>query len=244
MSKKIIHTITKNKCLICEEKTDNGIILHKTRRQTHSLCLECSKGYLIPELKKNTNNIRQNIRTNMNLIKCPGTIYGCHRNMCKKYIDIRNIKFKKDSEINTYIFRILYTLDNKNCYICPNKNCGNIIEVNEFNFDTNTICQECNITWCRNCNISPYHKGMTCLEYDLVQNKSENSKYILKLREKGKLKFCPLCKTPTIKNEGCNKMVCVNCKIKWCWLCGEPNIDYDHYNINNNTTCGNKLWIQ
>ena len=61
-------------------------------------------------------------------------------------------------------------------------------------------------------------------------------------KRKGKLKFCPQCKVPTLKNNGCNKMVCIRCHIKWCWLCTDTNIDYDHYNSGNVGRCSGKLW--
>ena len=179
----------------------------------------------------------------MDKIKCPGSVYGAHKNMCEKYINIRHIKSKKHSEIDTYIFRILYTLDNPNCFICPNNKCGNIVETNLFSFSTFISCKECNITWCRNCCVTPFHENLSCIEYDLTKHDSKNSKYILELYKENKLKFCPQCKIPIIKNKGCNKIVCENCNMKWCWLCEKMNIDYSHYNIKNNTKCANKLWI-
>ena len=40
----------------------------------------------------------------------------------------------------------------------------------------------------------------------------------------------------------CNKMVCANCNIVWCWLCTNCNIGYDHYNTNLQGSCTGKLW--
>lgn len=62
------------------------------------------------------------------------------------------------------------------------------------------------------------------------------------MKEKGLLKFCPSCKTPTFKHDGCSKMTCTRCNIKWCWLCCKTEIDYDHYNSNNASGCSNRLW--
>lgn len=239
-----IHNLTKNKCIICEEN-NNLIVLHKSRRQTHSLCEMCVKGYLVPELIKNTNKLRLNIKNNISYIKCPGTIFGKHRNMCRKHFNIRDLKIDSNSELSTLILRILFVMDNPSYLICVNKNCGNIIETNLFSTDFRVICDFCNTNWCKNCNVSPYHENLTCLEYEFENNKNNvNIKYIIELKNKKKLKFCPTCKTPVIKNDGCNKMVCEICKTKWCWLCNEINIDYSHYNPNNNKKCANKLWVK
>ena len=232
----------KTKCLICEEENENTIFLHKTRRQTHILCNDCGTQYLTPEIKKITKNLRNNIKNKINYIKCPGCVGGALRNMCNFSVDITKIKFPKNHNLITDIFRITYVLTNPNVTLCPNPICGNIVEFLPFEFSGKTICSACSFVWCRNCNIKPYHENISCIKYQLSENKSENIKYIKQLNIDGSLKFCPLCNTPTIKKEGCNKIVCSNCDIKWCWLCSETKIDYSHFNSNGKNKCANKLW--
>lgn len=103
--------------------------------------------------------------------------------------------------------------------------------------------------WCRNCHTSPYHVGKSCIEYQLENNATAESMYINANIKEGVVKLCPCCKVPTekVRNNdgtyvGCNKIVCSVCGNKWCWLCIEVNIDYDHFNVNSISRCANKLW--
>ena len=247
-----IHNKTKSICPICCDIIENdGIFLHKTRRQTHKLCLECGTIYLSSSIKKLTENLKLNIKHKTSLIKCPGTYHGQLRNQCKQLIDISQIKVSEKSSLYTDIFRISYALQNPNIYLCPNNNCGNLIETQPNNYlNLRTECQFCHYIWCRGCQMSPYHEGMSCLEYEARQLKTENGKLICSKIAKGQLKFCPTCRIPTEKvtnSNGkfvaCNKILCTRCNIKWCWLCSAFNIDYNHYNIKNKSFCANKLWF-
>jgi hypothetical protein len=240
----------KRNCIICDEiiKKDS-IFLHKTRRQTHILCRECGVGYLSPLIEKATENLRNNIRDKVTIIKCPGTYHGQLRNKCIKNIDIRDIFISDKLPLYTSVFRILYTLSNANLYLCPSKDCGEIVETHPDHPISRTMCQTCNFIWCRLCQTSPYHEGMSCLEYECFKNNTENGKFILEKKLKGDLEFCPSCRVPTekVKDENgtfvsCNKIICSQCNSKWCWLCKAVDIDYDHYNEKSKNHCANKLW--
>ena len=237
-----IHKKTASRCLICEEPSTDGFILHKTRRQTHAMCEDCGISYFTPKVVQATENIRKNIRNNSTIIKCPGSIGGQHRNICTKDVDIRDIKASPSSELYTSIFRVSFVLANPLLYICPEQKCGDIVETFKNDPYSYTSCQSCSTNWCRVCNVSPYHNGVSCIEHEASQNNTENGKYIWKMKQEGKLNFCPRCKSPTLKRDGCNKMCCATCKIKWCWLCKAYGINYDHYNVNSKTPCSNRLW--
>ena len=238
-----IHIKTSRNCMICEDglNGENGITFHKTRRQTHRLCLECTIQYLKPVLQQICNNLRKNIKINTK-IKCPGSVHSKLSNHCKYEINIENIKIP-DCEISLNIFRIIYILKTETAYLCPNKSCGQIIAIDK-NIKKRMIqCLTCRSTWCCYCFTFPYHHGQSCLEYEIKNTDTKNGKYIQKMNKNGVLKFCPICKTPTIKSYGCNKMICYECGIKWCWLCETCINGYEHYNSNNNDRCSGKLWI-
>ena len=219
----------------------NKILLHKTNRQTHSLCVNCCMGYLGPIIKNIQNNIRLNIRKEVN-IKCPGSYYGLSRNRCKCVIKLADINIPI-SEMASDIFKILYVLSNNNIYLCPNEKCEHIIEVDSEYFGNVLKCHYgCKITWCKNCLITPYHDNKSCIEVESEHKKSENGKFIWEMNNKGLLKFCPNCRAPSIKNNGCNKMSCSNCNVIWCWLCLSTKIDYEHYNTDLSGLCKGKLW--
>ena len=229
-----IHSKTGSVCMICDEKPNKSILFHKTLRQTHLLCLECGIEYLKPIIKIATDNLRKNIREDVCTIKCPGSIHGHLKNMCKYTTNIKNLKVP-DCGISLDLFRLTYVLENNDSYICPNSKCGNVVNT----VINNITCNECQTSWCIYCRISPFHTGKSCIEVDIENNKSENGKMILDLKNKGKLKFCPCCSAPCIKNNGCNKMICASCHNKWCWLCLTVGINYDHYK---SSECTGQLW--
>jgi len=198
----------KRNCIICDEiiKKDS-IFLHKTRRETHILCRECGVGYLTPLIEQATENLRNNIRGKVTIIKCPGTYHGQLRNKCIKNIDIQDIFISDKLRLYTNIFRILYTLSNANLYLCPSKDCGEIVETHPVHPISRTMCQTCNFIWCRSCQTSPCHEGMSCLEYECFKNNTENGKFILEKKLKGDLEFCPSCRVPHRKSEKWN--ICI-----------------------------------
>lgn len=231
--------ITSRSCLVCtspydgafnkdtynekDEETVLSILLHKTRRQTHSLCVECFRHYVLEELKKNEKERRFHF-----FIQCPGNMNGLIRNQCKHEINIISMDkiLRTFSDINDQVGR-LYILSNKGSSYCPSKQCGNIVIVPD---GTNECeCHECSSTWCFLCNISPYHSNLTCGQYRINQDNSTEGQKIKELINEGKIKLCPKCNHGTMKNEGCNKITCIVCNSHFCWLCGIGIEGYDHF---------------
>ena len=239
-----LHKKTGSTCMICDEplNKEKSILFHKTRRQTHSLCVDCGVGYLKPILVQAANNLRKNLRAGVDLIKCPGSIHSEHRNMCKHVSSLIDLDVP-DCDISLDVFRLTYVLTHNDAYICPEMKCGQVVEVDTYYVGNNLACHGgCHTSWCRNCLVSPYHNGKSCIEVEAENKNTENGKLIWDLKRKGKLKFCPQCKAPSIKNNGCNKMVCAVCNRKWCWICKAPNIDYEHFNSGGVGACKGRLW--
>lgn len=244
-----IHTKTSMICPICMNNIEgSGIILHKTRRQTHRLCTDCGETYINYKLDEITNNIRHNIKNENNyFLLCPGLSQSCLRNQCRKVIYLKDIIVDPKSKLYTDIFRIIYTLKTPCAFICINKTCNQIIETQEY--INPIICSSCDSNFCKYCLRSPYHEGKSCIEIDVDEQKTDNSKLIKQKIIDGKIKYCPLCRVPVEKEHdengnflGCNKIYCYSCKATWCWLCETTNIDYSHYNEKNASKCSNKLW--
>jgi hypothetical protein len=239
-----LHKKTGSMCMICDELLINekSIVLHKTRRQTHSLCMDCGVGYLKPVLVQAANNIRKNLLNGAESIKCPGSIHCEHRNLCNHISSLLELVVP-ECEISLDVFRLTYVLTHKNAYICPEMKCGYIVDVDTYYVGNNLVCHGgCQTSWCRNCLVSPYHKGKSCIEVEADNKNTDNGKLIWELKRNGKLKFCPQCKVPCIKHNGCNKMSCAVCNHKWCWICLETNIDYAHYNTGGGGACNGLLW--
>lgn len=90
-----IHKSTKSSCLICcsDIEDNKGVLLRKTRRQTHALCLYFTDGYLKPIFKQKINNYKDGILNDVLNVKCPGSYCGESRNQCKHVLDIRGLEF-------------------------------------------------------------------------------------------------------------------------------------------------------
>jgi hypothetical protein len=238
---------TKNICITCGDISFSLILLHKTRRQNHCMCYECLKNYLIFNLEKrleilfNTHNTRN---FNLLYLDCPGFI---NKKCCKK-IYCENI-IPLDEYICSLFQKINLFINIPESIFCRNKQCKNLIiqddllSQEDLLFGGEIKCPVCEDNFCKICKAIPYHSNKSCLEFELEEQKTENSKYIISLMKNETMKCCPECKFPVLKNEGCNKMICEFCKTKWCWLCNIKNIDYDHYNENNKDSyCKGRLW--
>ena len=243
-----IHNKTGSICPICCDQIENqSITLHKTRRQTHRLCITCGIEYLTPLIKKATINLRNNMREKCYTIPCPGSYYGELRNHCSKSVKIQDICVPNTLPIYIDIFRITYALQNPNMFLCMNRDCGELIET--LPYEPCIFCQSCKTNWCKWCLRTPYHVNKSCIEIEIEENSTEDGKLLVEKIKNGYIKFCPCCKSPTEKMRdetgqfvGCNKIYCSVCSSKWCWLCNKVNIDYDHYNPYSDSPCAQKLW--
>ena len=245
----MIHTITSNKCICCDEQIVDGVTLHRTRRQTHRLCDVCAIGYIGPLLDQSLCNIKQMLHTEIPTIKCPGTYHSEQRNHCSHVIYISDLEFNYNSPLLVKAIRMLDVVTSPNLMFCPQTDCPNVVDIHPDDYITHTQCTMCMNEWCRNCKVSPYHHGKTCLEYEIEIGKTENGIAVASMIADGTLNLCPTCKAPTTKQKdsdggyvGCNKIVCVSCGVKWCWLCQETNIDYSHFNSEGVNPCSNRLW--
>ena len=93
-------------------------------------------------------------------------------------------------------------------------------------------CLNCKHSSCRNCQ-RPWddkHIGKNCEELDDAETDGETKlRRLFEERMTAELvRPCPKCKTPLMKNEGCNKMTC-SCKATLCYVCRTPFIGYDHF---------------
>jgi hypothetical protein len=245
MSKK--HVISSSTCLICTENISKGKVLHKSRRLTHKLCDDCFQQYIDIESTNILIKLKSNIREPRTYnIQCCGSYHGQHRNHCSACINISNLIVENNhQDLHNKLSCILEIKNNPHYLLCP------VCPVSQSSiylsdYDSVT-CNSCAHNWCKKCMTTPYHVGLTCIEHQAKENKTETGKLIWEKKMKGILKFCPTCNTPTEKETdingnftGCNKMSCAVCLTRWCWLCNEKNINYDHFTTSIN--CANRLW--
>ncbi|KAL4495150.1 hypothetical protein ABPG72_007257 [Tetrahymena utriculariae] len=77
-------------------------------------------------------------------------------------------------------------------------------------------CIKCKYEFCLN-NCDSTHDGYTCSSYQ--KWKIENTQDYRKELEAQGFKFCPNCQIITQRTGGCNRIICTNCKISYCFLC-------------------------
>nr|KAG5689767.1 hypothetical protein BaRGS_031168 [Batillaria attramentaria] len=86
---------------------------------------------------------------------------------------------------------------------------------------------ECLRDSCRLCR-EPNHVPLKCEEVE-KQNETDMRTFIEKRVTEAMLRKCHRCSKRFVKDVGCNKMTCI-CGATSCYICREPDIDYDHFN--------------
>ena len=110
----------------------------------------------------------------------------------KKLVDNFRINFPKKSRYITY---------------CVG-NCMNTVgKIHDGIPNGRQKCHECKITYCRECNKSPYHVGKLCDFIDEISFEDPNL-----------YRKCPGCSIWIEKEEGCAHMKC-NCGVHFCYVC-------------------------
>lgn len=108
-------------------------------------------------------------------------------------------------------------------------------------------CNQCDYIFCGLCKL-PYHTGPCISDAEQIHllerregtTDKETSKHIFNeilnvkyLTAQGSnLRSCPSCKMKVEKIDGCNKMTCGNCSVKFCWKCSKEISGYDHFDGN------------
>jgi hypothetical protein len=230
--------------MICTEelKNDDSVLLHKTRRQSHRLCYGCFDGTYADNLKQKIVQLKTQRRPRDLYLICPGSINSHLRNNCKHKVRINDINYNMvvgNIFLNLQKIQFLLSMGDQ-YHLCPNEKCGDIVEIPKEYHRINVFCFRCKTSWCSNCKITPFHDDKSCIESSAEMRNTDTGKYLWKMFTSGKMKYCPGCNSPISKESGCNKMLCIHCGIKWCWLCRMANIDYDHFTKVDN--CRNRLW--
>lgn len=106
---------------------------------------------------------------------------------------------------------------------CPRQGCDGIIKGHTI-LASKLKCPTCKTTVCFKCR-DFWHGHFTSCDRHMMK------------KFNGKVKFCPLCKVKTMKNEGCNHMTCYFCGYHWCWVCNGEGTP-EHWNLANPFGCG------
>jgi hypothetical protein len=89
-------------------------------------------------------------------------------------------------------------------------------QFHEYSSDTTFECIACNT---RHCTVhGTFHDNETCAQYESRLHAAHNKASEDTIAKT--CKNCPKCKAPTLRDGGCDHMVCTRCQYEWCWLCG------------------------
>ncbi|XP_067950008.1 E3 ubiquitin-protein ligase RNF216-like isoform X2 [Watersipora subatra] len=115
--------------------------------------------------------------------------------------------------------------DLPNLVRCPGCNyAAEIVEDNQQVF----ICPNCEKLTCRHCQVDwDEHQGLTCSQVEKQDETKLRTKYEERMT-KAKIRECPRCKAPLVKDGGCNKVTC-RCGGVICYICRKPEIQYTHF---------------
>ncbi|KAF1996868.1 hypothetical protein P154DRAFT_442343 [Amniculicola lignicola CBS 123094] len=90
----------------------------------------------------------------------------------------------------------------------------------------------CGKTSCRFCNTET-HIPKTCEEAKKDKNISVRHT-VEEAKSEALIRNCNNCKSPFVKDEGCNKMTCTKCRNVQCYVCSKNVTDYNHFGSNDN----------
>ncbi|MCJ1245416.1 hypothetical protein MMC30_002620 [Trapelia coarctata] len=116
---------------------------------------------------------------------------------------------------------------------CPFCNYAEIYPPVQFDKEFRCRMPDCEAISCRLCK-SKTHLPKTCAENKKEQGISERH-IVEEAMTKALLKICPKCKVPILKDGGCNKLVCSQCRCYVCDFCGKDitKESYGHFDPNN-----------
>lgn len=216
LEKQKIDEIDDCKCCYTDEYEDINLIRCSkiTSENKHKICIECLKNHLEVQIKD----------CNVNL-EC---VFNSSDNCAGEY-DIQIIRCILEPELfekyNEYIImsetkKLASIIDNYQ--MCPKcMKYGIEMNVKE---KAEVKCLRCGYSWCNLCK-KDFHTdhcyviklNKTVADKDFIIN-IDNT--INDIKSKKTIHECPHCSITFIKTDGCNLMLCTNCKGHSCYICG------------------------
>ncbi|GMH72428.1 hypothetical protein TrST_g13265 [Triparma strigata] len=174
---------------------------------SHSFCCDCWSGFLGNKIDEGPSCV---------YAKCPQA--GCEEIVSGE--EVKAMAPSKISQWDKYELRSFVDL-NKNTRWCPGTDCTMVAITKA---GVGDVKCSCGTSFCVKCGEEP-HTPVVCKDLSLwlekCQNESETANWIL-----ANTKKCPKCATRIEKNQGCNHMVCQQCKHEFCWICVQPWEDH------------------
>ncbi|KAF8838971.1 hypothetical protein BDN67DRAFT_970780 [Paxillus ammoniavirescens] len=170
----------------------------------HDLCRDCARGHVCAKIDERRFPVLCPVcmadHTNPN----PGTISG----LLVELLGVSEKQYKTWEEMEMAQFSVLV-----NCRKCQN---SAFIDRDDLEATNELRCPVlgCDHMWCRKCQQSIDSNGPT--------HSCDGASELDHLMKEQGWKYCPNCKTPIQKQDGCDHMVCIapGCNTQFCYLCG------------------------
>ena len=187
-------------CIVCTEMRSVGDMF--SMECGHSFCNECWGNWCTSEMETG-----------------PTSIFAlCLQDKCGDHIPERVfMRFLDEGNRGRFQQYALasFVQGASNIKWCPAPSCQLAIEYPAGG--ARDVTCTCGNRFCFGCE-KVAHRPVPCdlVEKWLAKNasESENANWIM-----ANTKVCPGCKVPIEKNQGCNHIVCRQCKHEFCWLC-------------------------
>ena len=170
-------------------------------------------------------------------------ILCCHEG-CERPLALRDLtNLLRDGHLNrdalTKAAVGAYVLTNKGFRHCPTTDCPAVYRVTPrrgtswryswrppptatrpSNESQVFVCPACCTSTCTACGKSA-HGSLPCESVDEPKDVADSTVDDWAARDPENRKRCPLCHCGIEKYEGCNKMICKQCRTIFCWVCGQ-----------------------
>ncbi|CAL1701269.1 unnamed protein product [Somion occarium] len=186
------------KCGICLEE-ESEYMIARIEPCGHAFCRDCVRSYLQSKLGEHRFPILCPSCTADKKTSDPGT----------QQIGLSEDEFALFTELEMASFSILL-----HC-----RKCKNAVFVDKCEYDEEKIIvcplPGCTHAWCKNCSVT--------IESGNPPHSCDGTNELNHLMTERGWKYCPGCRTPAEKVDGCNHMTCISpgCNAHFCYLCGQ-----------------------
>ncbi|KAF2189577.1 hypothetical protein K469DRAFT_562812 [Zopfia rhizophila CBS 207.26] len=205
-------------CLCCFEEYPSNRVTVCNGDIVHFFCLGCAKQYVEHEMGES---------------RCRPVCFATVE--CKATFTRQQLQAFLDAKSFERLERLQQQEDIRNAGLedlaeCPF--CDFKAECPPVEIDKEFRClnPECGKTSCRLCD-KETHIPMSCEEAE-KESKVTVRHTLEEAMSKALIRFCNKCKHPFIKEYGCNKMTCTNCRNTQCYICSKDVSGYDHFSDN------------
>lgn len=183
-------------CHVCLGAPENTILT----KCEHTYCHDCFENLCINRAADSEDGIR-----------CIGD-----NNQCKAVLALEDI----DAHLSSTSFEKILNLSMKahvqrhpdSFRYCPSPNCDHIYRVT--GLAAKHTCTKCFEVTCMACH-QQHRSAVTCAQANAIHEA------FVAYKAEHDVKDCPKCNTPIEKNDGCQHMECMICKVHICWICME-----------------------